>query len=381
MASNSGGLESIPLLSSFNGLKSNFDLLIANSFDILVLLDENGHQKYVSDSSLRILGYPPEELINIDVIDEMIHPEDQEKTRQGLYNIIQNHNYGGTQYRHRHKDGSWVYLEAYGTNQLSNPDIQAVVLNVRDITERKLYEQRLLEKEQLLQELNATKDRFLSIIGHDLKNPFNSIIGLSDLLQISVEDGDLYQISKFADLIHNSSKLVNELLTNLLAWAKSQTGTISFNPKETNLINLILDVMDLFRELASQKSIELKFEYDQQVLISIDRDMIRSVIRNLISNGIKFTQKGGTVKVRVIQGKEDLQLVVSDNGIGLSDRIKSSLFKIDDNQSTRGTMGESGTGLGLILCKEFIELHHGKIWAESVLGKGTDVYISIPHKN
>lgn len=379
MAVDSGAHEDIPLISSSNGLNSNFDLLIRNSFDILVLLDINGHQKYVSDSCYRILGYTPEELINIDVIDVMIHPEDQEKTRQGLENIIKCHNYGGTQYRHRHKDGSWVFLEAYGTNQLENPDIQAIVLNVRDITDRKLYEQRLLEKEQQLKDLNATKDRFISIIGHDLKNPFTSIIGLSELIQTSVENEDLAEISEFANLIHESSKLVNDLLTNLLAWSKSQSGGITFNPQKSDITALILEVIDLFRELASQKTIQLKVECNESIFLRIDRDMIHSVFRNLISNSIKFTHIGGTVLINVQSHKDEHHFIISDNGTGLSDRIKSSLFRIDDNQSMRGTIGEPGTGLGLILCKEFIEQHNGNIWVESILGKGTDIHFTIPH--
>lgn len=132
-----------------------FKQLIKNSFDMVVLLDSDGIQHYVSESCERILGYKPEELINISVIEKMVHPEDKEKTIAGLTDIIENSKNGGTQYRHRHKNGSWVYLEAFGTNQINNPLIKSVVLNVRDITERKKAEKDLIESKARLSEANA----------------------------------------------------------------------------------------------------------------------------------------------------------------------------------------------------------------------------------
>src|SRR6056297_1035949 len=180
------------------GREEQFKQLIRNSFDMLVLLDQEGIQYYVSDSCEHILGYTPEELMNVSVIDLFIHPDDRAITREGLRDIIENNKNGGTQYRHRHKNGGWVYLEAFGTNQLDNPAVASVVLNVRDITERKKAEQALKESEARLSELNATKDRFFSIISHDLRSPFNSIVGFSDLLATQVRNKDYQGIERYA---------------------------------------------------------------------------------------------------------------------------------------------------------------------------------------
>lgn len=360
--------------------EEKFNQLIKNSFDMIVLLDSNGVQHYVSESCERILGFKPEELINIPVIETMIHPDDKEKTIVGLNDILKNSTHGGTQYRHRHKNGSWVYLEAFGTNQINNPLIKSVVLNVRDITERKKTEKELMESRARLSEANFTKDRFFSIIGHDLKSPFNSIVGFSEILLEKINKKDYNGIEKHAEIIHDSSHRVINLLTNLLEWSRTQTGKIEFKPEYLELEVQINDVVELLNDSAQRKSIFISKRLPHNIPVVADKSMIKTILRNLISNAIKFTNPGGEIIISVEQNSKELIVSVADNGVGIKKEDINNLFRIDCSTSTFGTNEETGTGLGLLLCKEFIEMHGGKIWAESDGVSGSVFNFSLPLK-
>ena len=269
--------------------EERFKQLIKNSFDMIVLIDADGIQTYVSESCIKILGFHPEELMNISVIESMIHPDDRDKTLQGLRDIVEHKGTGGAQYRHRHKDGNWVYLEAFGTNQLDNPAVRAVVLNVRDITERKHIEQALQESESRLKELNAAKDKFFSIIAHDLKSPFNSILGFSELLMEQVQERNYEGIEFYVMGINHSARRTLDLLSNLLEWSRAQTGQLKFRPTRTDLVELVFKIRGLMENVARQKGIVLHCELPLELMVMADKDMIALVLRNLISNGIKFT--------------------------------------------------------------------------------------------
>jgi PAS domain S-box-containing protein len=362
----------------FPGHEEKFKQLIKNSFDMLVLLDAHGMQQYVSESCEHILGYTPQELMNVPVIDRFIHPEDQAITRQGLRDIIENDKNGGTQYRHRHKNGGWVYLEAFGTNQLDNPAVGSVVLNVRDITERKKAEQALVESETRLSELNATKDRFFSIISHDLRSPFNSIVGFSDLLTTQVKNKDYQGIERYARIIKESSKKAMELLTNLLEWSRTQTSSIEFAPEYFELVTTIQEVLELLEESAHQKSITITLDLPHNLPVMADKAMIHTILRNLLSNAIKFTHPEGRIVIEAKQQPHQVAVSVVDTGVGMQPGEIGRLFRMDQQFTRPGTRKETGTGLGLLLCKEFVELHGGTINAESQPNQGSKFTFTIP---
>jgi signal transduction histidine kinase len=263
--------------------------------------------------------------------------------------------------------------------QLSKSAYQNL-LQARFITEQKQVEYALQKSEVRFKELNATKDKFFSIIAHDLKNPFNSIMGFSDLLRDKINDEDYKGIDKYAELIQESSHHAMNLVLNLLEWARSQTGYMVFAPNYVDMVELIKEVSDLLSYSALQKSIRISKIMPQSVIVYADKSMMSTVLRNLISNAIKFTKPGGRIIISADKKMEELLISINDNGIGIKKDCFDKLFSIDENFSLKGTNNEQGTGIGLILCKEFMSKHNGKIWVESELGVGSTFYITIPLK-
>jgi len=230
-------------------------------------------------------------------------------------------------------------------------------------------------KKEKLSELNATKDKFFSIIAHDLKNPFHGILGLSDLI---VNNKNSNETLQFAEMIQVSAKSAYKLLENLLEWSRAQTGKIEFKAENFALDILLHEIVGLLDNTAKAKNILITCEIPDFFIIHADRNMINTILRNLISNALKFTNKNGTVTIKAVQKSNEIEITVSDTGVGMSEKICSKLFKISEKVSTLGTEQEKGTGLGLLLCKEFVERHNGRIWVESQLTRGSDFIFTIP---
>jgi PAS domain S-box-containing protein len=248
----------------------------------------------------------------------------------------------------------------------------------RFIAERDQSEEALRQNEVLLKELIATKDRFFSIIAHDLRSPFNSILGFSDLLQSKLTEHDLEKATEYCGIIQKSASNTMELLDNLLDWARSQSSKLDFNPVNLDLNNLVHTTVNLFSESAKQKKIRLLMDTPSRAMVTADKSMLGTVLRNLTSNALKFTMPGGAISISVKKNNRSWQVSVSDNGVGMSADELNKLFRIDEVFTTKGTQGEHGTGLGLILCKEFVSKHGGDLWAESEPEKGSTFYFSIP---
>ncbi len=251
----------------------------------------------------------------------------------------------------------------------------------RDITERKKAEEQLRVFNENLKELNATKDKFFSIIAHDLKNPFNTIAGFAQLLTANIDLYDNEKIKHFIEIIYNSSTGASALLENLLQWSLSQSGRIAVVPQSFSLNALIQGTMNLMKETAMKKNIRFVNQITGSYITHADKDMISLIVRNLLSNAIKFTPEGGEVSVSAISKDNHHIITINDTGVGIEPEILKHLFQIDYSHSTAGTSGEKGSGLGLILCKEFIMKNHGDIWVESELEKGTRFSFSLPAHN
>ncbi len=306
------------------------------------------------------------------VQDQLTNPEAFFNKVKSLYNNEGDNSFDVLDF----KDGRT--FERYSQAQIFKGKSVGRVWSFRDITERRKTIQALYESEARLSELNATKDKFFSIIAHDLKSPFNSIVGFSDMLMNQVRKRDYDGVEEYAGIILQSSQKAMNLLINLIEWSRSQSGRMDFNPEFIEIGTLVHDVFEICNVAAMEKSVLLVMDIPRHITIFLDKDMISSVIRNLLSNAIKFTYPGGRVVIKAKLEGQELVVSISDNGIGIQQQYLNKLFRIDENYSIPGTQNEKGTGLGLVLCKDFVEKHNGKIWAESELGKGSSFYFTIP---
>lgn len=236
------------------------------------------------------------------------------------------------------------------------------------------------QSEQELRLLNASKNKFFSIIAHDLKNPFHTILGYSYLLSKDYERFTEEERRKFASDIHRSTNNIFKLLQNLLEWSKAQTGRLKFMPAEIEFSRILENSLSVLRSLAEQKKIQLTLSFSDDLMIFADPQMIETVLRNLINNAIKFTPENGLIEIIVEQIENEVRINVSDSGVGISEEDIQNLFRIDSKVKRKGTNDEDGSGLGLILCKEFVEKNNGALWVESIPGKGSEFYFTVPAK-
>ena len=236
----------------------------------------------------------------------------------------------------------------------------------------------LLVSNQQLKKLNATKDKFFSIISHDLKNPFNSLIGTSSLLINKAEQYSPEKVRHIAQQMHDSSKNAYNLLENLLKWSRIQRGELEPDLGKINPRGMIHEVAEQSEPIANSKNINLQTASEGNHSVLADSEMLKTTLRNLVTNALKYTQPEGTVIISTQKNEEYLQFTVSDTGMGIPPEYLDRLFEIDCKLSQEGTEKEKGTGLGLILCKEFVEKQGGKIWVDSEKGKGSDFHFTIP---
>ncbi len=250
-------------------------------------------------------------------------------------------------------------------------------LTSKNIEIRRQKEEIEIQRKEL-EQLNQMKDKFFAIIAHDLRNPFGTVLSLSELLAKEFSSFDQKNLHMFIEQIYKYSNKTFNLLENLLQWSMLQTGRLTPNPQVANLADVINETVDLLKGNALNKSINLYWENPIEAIAYFDVNMITTVVRNLISNAIKFTPQNGEVVIRVNAENGFYKIAVSDNGMGITEYDIQKLFRIDSNPTTPGTNDESGTGLGLILCKEFVEKNCGSIGVKSELKKGSTFYFTVP---
>jgi len=268
-----------------------------------------------------------------------------------------------------------AYMEMLNNVNNKNDELQLAK------EELKQQNEKLKQSEKQLKELNTTKDKLFSIIAHDLRSPFNSILGFSEPIDENEKDDFEKESSQNLEIINSTAKKTLTLLDNLLNWAKSQIGQINYEPERIVLSSVIKEIIEISSPTAQIKNITLNYSQPNNIELIADPNLFKSIIRNLICNAIKFTHKDGKIDIEAILNQKQIEISVSDNGVGMNEETLSKLFKIDSSITINGTANEKGSGLGLLICKEFVEKHGGEIWAESEIGKGSKFIFTIPQSN
>ncbi|MCZ4693622.1 PAS domain-containing sensor histidine kinase [Ancylomarina euxinus] len=349
-----------------------FRTLVENANDLVMRFDREHRHVFVNSASQQVLGIPPQNFIG-KTHQEMGFPDDlcllweeemDKVFESGITDVID----FSIQAKGRDIDFEWQLIPEFDTED----EIPYLLAVARDVSKRTM-------SEKALEEALKTKDKFFSIIAHDLRNPFGSLRTLSEYLQNS-EDLTKEEIQEFAEIIHASACQGYDLLENLLEWSRSQRGSIKWQPQEFDLVELIDSNIKLIQANIHKKQIHLNFQAETSQYVFADKYMIDTVIRNLLANAVKFTYMNGNIDVFLIEKEKHYCVSIKDDGKGISKNNQKKLFHLDNQYSSLGTAMETGTGLGLILCKEFIDINNGEIWVESEGGKGSCFSFTVPKK-
>lgn len=364
--------------------EEKYKIITQSSMDIIFVLDKYGNQLFFNDAVFPVLGYTSDELVGKSFTNYV--PKSEWKNfYKALGQVFNNKEIKNFNTKIRHKKGHLVDVEING--KLVYQDNKKVGQGtIRDISKRIKAEQEIQLKNELLIKTNAEKDKFFSIVSHDLRSPFNSFLGLSKIMVEELPTLSEKQIKIIASSMLNSATKLYGFLENLLQWATAKQGRIPFKPEFHNLQELINESMLMNLDAAQDKKIKIIFQIPLELKVYADKNIFMSIIRNLVSNAIKFTPKGGKITIASKTIKDNaIKIWISDNGIGMDKKIIENLFQLGIPTNREGTAGEASAGLGLLVCKEFVEMHGGEIWAESNIHnllkeKGSVFNITFPNK-
>jgi PAS domain S-box-containing protein len=306
---------------------------------------------------------------------DLIHPDDKEASINSFKDYLNNGSAGVYEdyFRMKHSKGTWVWIWSRAQKVLDNEgNLTKLTVGTHiDISQIK-------QAELELQKLNLNKDRFISILGHDLKGPMHGILGLMELLHEDFSNMQREEIKEVIDLVFQSTKNASNLLEDVLLWAIAQSGKMEFNSVKINFKDNCLDVIELIQSSANAKNISIQLNSDDSLVVNADKNMLDTVLRNLISNAVKFTNKDGKIIISTKKNHKNTIISIIDNGIGINSKDINKIFDKSLLFTSIGTNAEKGTGFGLKLCHDFIEKHGGEIWVEGEEGKGTTFNFSLP---
>lgn len=357
--------------------EQRYRLLVENANEG-ILVAQGEKLKFVNPMMLQISGYTMDEILSSPFI-EFVHKDDHHKV-VGNYIKRLNSEYVDARYQFRvltkNQGIKWVEVSGASIDWDGKP---ATFNFMTDITERKIAEQEIAYKNEELINLNAEKDKLFSIIAHDLRSPFSSFMSYTEMMVEHLYNMSIQEIQEMAVEMKKSAFNLYNLLENLLEWSRMQSGLTSFVHSPFLLKPKISESMALLLQAASKKGIEISNHIPENLIVNADANMLNSIVRNLASNAIKFSNKGGTINLNARPLNSDyVEISIRDTGIGMNNGLIEKLFKLTKETGRIGTEGEPSTGLGLLLCKGFIEKHGGQIWAESEEGKGTIFYFTLP---
>lgn len=342
-----------------------------------VFVIQNDRFQYINPAGYEILGYTPDEIQSLDPF-AIIDPSYRDVANMAITELtVSKKPIHNIEIYITTKSKAKKFLNITGTPTTFNGR-PAILGTAFDITSQKLTENKYQSYAEELKLLNANKDKFFSIIAHDLKSPFSALLGYSDFLVEDFDELSDEEIREYSNNINTVAKNVYDLLDNLLEWSRIQTGRRKYEPETFNLTQTINRVIELFYNNAVNKNLKFHKVLKPNLPVFADTNMLFTVLRNLVSNAIKFTPRGGSITITASNENHQIIISVKDSGVGISEDDLQKLFNITTSHSTIGTEQETGTGLGLILCKELVELNNGTISLESELGKGSEFKIILP---
>ncbi len=363
--------------------EQKFRLLFENLPDVFYRIDKQGNFLLFSPSITQFLGYSPEEALTLNARDVFVY---QEQLDDFLMFLEANERLENFEVLLKRQDGSYEWGSA-NARLYKDPtgDVIGYEGIIRDFSVRKQAELELLvahdelqKANMQLQELNASKDKFFSIISHDLRNQFTTLIGFSEIIDAKIDVYSRNRLKRAIGKLKSSAERLYGLFENLLTWSRLQRGAMVCQANIIFLFRIVEENMKMIETKAEMKHIFLKNEVSEDCIAYADQSMIDTVVRNLLSNALKFTDRGGEIVISSTIREQEIELSISDTGCGIDRDAAELLFRIDVNYTTKGTAGETGTGLGLILCQELVKKNAGQIWVESEVGKGTSFLLTLP---